>query len=573
MKGFVKVALNLEKKYKKGNCYWYTSEKKRINGKVKRIFQKYLGPQEQCIARLLGKETYSESPEVFKYGAVSALLKVSEELGLMDIINNYMRKQSDKDTRFYNPGNKNLPSLGTYILLAAINRCISSTSKRDMYNWFSNTSLKRQWPHLTPHNISSQYFWDAMQTFTQRHLSDLSQLIVDRVFKLYEDIDRSCLLFDQTNYYTFIDTFNQRCTLAQRGANKQKRGNLRQVGYILMVTKDSHIPVLHLCYKGNHNDITVFKNNLFQVISTAKRITNDSEITVVFDKGNVSKEVMQEIQKQLHFVTSLPISNHEDLLKFHGPLECVRPRTEEQEEILAFVTTKKIWGKQHKIVIGYSPSFYEAQAKSLWLQIDKVVHKLKEIQEFLHTYYISKRGKKPTIADITSRVSKILKHDNLNQLIPHRILGRRYIKLEFEVDKEKVQQHIELYYGKTIHITNRTEWTALEIIQAYRDQNIIENCIKETKGMKHSLWWPLGHWTDQKIHVHGFYTFIALILKSLVLKKLNDHGIHRCWHSVVTDLDEIYEVVELVSENGQIVPQIRLSKTNGQQKELLRVLL
>ncbi len=567
------MAINLEKKYKKGHWYWYASEKKRVNGKVKRVFQKYLGSEEQCIARLINNEPCSESPEVFKYGSVATLLKISEELGLVDIINNYMQEQTDKDTRFYNPNNKSLPSLGTYILLAAINRSISSTSKRDIYNWYSSTSLKRYWPNLTSHNISSQHFWDAIQTFTQRHLADLSQLIIDRVFELYEDIDRSCLLFDQTNYYTFIDTFNQRCTLAQRGANKQKRRNLRQVGYLLMVTKDGHIPVLHRCYRGNHNDITSFRHNLTQVISTAKRITEKSKITLVFDKGNVSKQVMQKIQKELHFVTSLPVSDHQELLKLHGPMECARAKTREQEEILAFVATKKIWGKQHKIVIGYSPSFYEAQSKSLYLQIEKAEQKLKEIQDSLRRYYTHKKGKKPKIADIRTRVSKILKHDNLNQLISHKISGRRYIKFEFEVDEEKTQQHIALNYGKTIHVTNRIDWTPLEIIQAYRNQSIIENSIKETKGMKHSLWWPMGHWTDQKIHVHGFYTFIALLLKSLVIKKLRDEGIHRCWDSVVTDLDNIYEVVELVSEQGQIVPQIRLSKTNRQQEELLRVLL
>ena len=57
------------------------------------------------------------------------------------------------------------------------------------------------------------------------------------------------------------------------------------------------------------------------------------------------------------------------------------------------------------------------------------------------------------------------------------------------------------------------------------------------------------------------------------VKKLRDQGIHHCWHSVVTDLDEIYEVVELVSEKGQIVPKIQLSKMNDRQKELAKILL
>lgn len=77
---------------------------------------------------------------------------------------------------------------------------------------------------------------------------------------------------------------------------------------MLMVTKDSHIPVLHRCYEGNHNDITSFKRNLTQVISIAKKISEESKITLVFDKGNVSGQVMQSLQKEIHFVTSLPVS-------------------------------------------------------------------------------------------------------------------------------------------------------------------------------------------------------------------------------------------------------------------------
>jgi transposase len=568
------MAIILEKKYLKGKCYWYACEKKRVQGKVKRVFQKYLGPQEQCLARLLGNDPSVRPPEVFKYGAVMALMNVAQELSLVDLIDHYMDQQSDKDIRFYHPTNPHLPSLGTYIVLAAINRCIASTSKRDMYHWFATTSLKRYWPHLTPHTLSSQCFWEAMQTFQAHHLSELTDSITDRVFQVYRDIDHSCLLFDQTNYYTFVDTFNQRNTLAQRGRNKQKRHNLRQVGYMLMVTKDGHIPVLYRCYQGHHNDITEFKMHLRDVIATAKRLTHGTDVTMVFDKGNVSKEVMTLLQQELYFVTSLVPSNHEDLLQESlDQMTCVRPKSKDHEEILAYVTTKSIWGKTHKIVIGYSPSFFKTQRQSLLKQIDKAETKLRELQKKLSKVDTQKTSRAAVIADMQTQIDKVLQHDNLKTLIPCHISGRKYLKLEFHLDDATLQDHIHLYFGKTIHITNQQQWDALEIIQTYRDQATIEACIKETKGMKHSLWWPMGHWTDQKIQVHGFYTFIALLLKSLVQKKLQAHGIHRSWHAVVSDLDTIYEVVDLVPDQGRLVPRMRLSHMNAQQEALCRVLL
>lgn len=563
-----------EKKYLKGTCYWYASEKKRVQGKVTRVFQKYLGPQDQCLARLLGNAPSSVPPEVFKYGAVMALMRVAQDLSLVDLIDRYMDQQPDKDTRFSHPTNPRLPSLGTYLLLAAMNRCIASTSKRDMYHWFATTSLKRSWPHLTPHTISSQGFGEAMHTFQARHVAELTHLITDRMLQVHPDIDCSCLLFDQTNYYTFVDTFHQRNTIAQRGRNTQKRHNLRQVGSMLMVTKDSHIPVLYRCYQGNHNDITAFKTHLTDIMATAKRLTHGTDVTMVFDKGNVSQDVMKLLQKELYFVTSLVPSKHEDLLREGlDQLTCVRPKSKDREEILAYVTTKRVWGKDHKIVIGYSPSFFETQHKSLLRQIRKAETTLQELQKTLAKADIQKTDRATLIADMHIRIAKVLAHDNLHVLIGYTISGRKHLKLAFHLNEDHLQDYIHLFYGKTIHITNRQDWSALDIIQTYRDQAIIEACIQETKGMKHSLWWPMGHWTDQKIQVHGLYTFIALLLKSLVQKKLRDHGIRRSWHAVVSDLDAIYEVVDLVNDQGRLAPRMRLSDMHAQQEALCRVLL
>jgi len=82
---------------------------------------------------------------------------------------------------------------------------------------------------------------------------------------------------------------------------------------MLMVTKDSHIPVWYLCYQGNHHDISVFTAHLTHFLATAKRRTPRTDVTVVFDKGNVSAEVMKLLQEELYCVTSLVPSAQEDL--------------------------------------------------------------------------------------------------------------------------------------------------------------------------------------------------------------------------------------------------------------------
>lgn len=250
-----------------------------------------------------------------------------------------------------------------------------------------------------------------------------------------------------------------------------------------MVTKDSHIPVLYRCYKWNHNDITEFKTHLPQIITTAKRLTNGTDVTVVFNKGNMSKEVITLLQGELYFVTSLIPSDHENLLQeCRDQMACIRPTSTEHEEITTSVTTTQIGGTNYKIVIGYSPSFFEVQTRPLLLQIQKAETILQQIQQALFRAYPSKKGRRPTITEIRTQVEKVLNHDRLNHLISYTISGRKYLKFQFQLDEEKLQEYSALYGGKTIHIPNRHEWPALDIIQTYRDQAIREDRSKETKG-------------------------------------------------------------------------------------------
>jgi hypothetical protein len=77
--------------------------------------------------------------------------------------------------------------------------------------------------------------WDNMsridEASLQRIESDLSRTAVSRF-----ELDLHFLLFDCTNFFTFIDSFNDRCEMAQRGKSKEGRANLRIVGLALLVT-------------------------------------------------------------------------------------------------------------------------------------------------------------------------------------------------------------------------------------------------------------------------------------------------------------------------------------------------
>src|SRR6516164_2748813 len=82
----------------------------------------------------------------------------------------------------------------------------------------------------------------------------MTQRLIERF-----QLDLRALIYDGTNFFTYINT-RTASQLPQRGHNKQKRGDLRQVSLGLLVSTDFHIPLLHKVYAGNVPDSTEFRS-------------------------------------------------------------------------------------------------------------------------------------------------------------------------------------------------------------------------------------------------------------------------------------------------------------------------
>ncbi len=87
--------------------------------------------------------------------------------------------------------------------------------------------------------------------------------------------------------------------------------------------------------------------------------------------------------------------------------------------------------------------------------------------------------------------------------------------LVVEFDGEIFEQMVA-GYGRSFLTTNQDSWTPLEIVQAYRNQHVIEDNFKSMKSVDSIRANPMYHWTDQKITAHLYICVIALILKAAI---------------------------------------------------------
>jgi len=140
----------LEKKQINGKTYYYCTEWAWVNGKSKRLWQKYLGKLQDIVAAVEGAGTSPVYAEVFEWGLPAALWIESNTAKIIETIDNACSKREQG------------LSTGEYLTIAAINRAMSPASKRSMWDWFSKTTLIRYLPQASTKALASQRFWDHL---------------------------------------------------------------------------------------------------------------------------------------------------------------------------------------------------------------------------------------------------------------------------------------------------------------------------------------------------------------------------------------------------------------------------
>jgi hypothetical protein len=196
----------LEPKKINGQTYYYYSKWSWVNGKCRRVWQKYLGKLDD-IARTAAEGGPSPvCAEIFQWGLPLALWQECRRAHVVAATDACCQKRDQA------------LSTGDYLAIAALNRAILATSKRSTWEWFSQTALLRYFPRASKTSLMSQRFWDHMDRISSEMCGTIWKTIVQGVVKR-EDIDLSSVCYDGTNFYTFIDTFNIRCAIGKRGKN------------------------------------------------------------------------------------------------------------------------------------------------------------------------------------------------------------------------------------------------------------------------------------------------------------------------------------------------------------------
>jgi len=517
-----------------GHTYYYARYCQRVDGKPKIVRQVYLGRIEDLVA---AAEATRQPPqpletEVADFGDVAALWHVAERLELVSLLDSILPAKRHQGL-----------SCGQYLLLAAINRAVAPTSKLQFADWYRQTALTRLLP-ADPAWLSSQNFWNHMNLVTADHITAFEQQMSRRLIQRLQ-LDLRALVYDGTNFFTYINTRTP-AELPQRGHNKQKRGDLRQVSLGLLVSTDFHIPLLHWVYAGNVADSVEFRSVTEELAAHYRELAQTCEhITLVFDKGNNSEPAFETLAATpFHFVGSLVPSQHADLLAIPRPrFRAVSDPRLEGVEVCR--TEKKVFGRPHTVVVTFNQNLLDGQMQGLTANLNKARRKLRELQQQLRRWREGKlKGKRPTLAGVQNQVRSICSVQHLKSIVKTEVKEvRRGLELNFSTDQAALDRLCRVQLGKTILFTDNADWSDEEIVLAYRSQYHIEDAFRQMKNPQFLRWSPMFHWTDSKIRVHAFYCVLALTLSSVLQRDLWHKGEPLSIHRLLEQLAAMKETL------------------------------
>jgi transposase len=497
----------IQAKTSRGHKYWYIVESRRVNGKPRPIVLAYLGKPEDLLRRLHGL-TGGLRVKSYSHGAVAALLDVAARLQVPALINPHVASQRAYVSQ--QPVRNHL-TVGITLVLAAIGRACQPTSKRGWWQWARTTSCEFLL-RASLAKVDSQHFWDLMDCLPMAAIPNIEVELVRRMSSVY-GFDTNTLAFDTTNFYTYIDSGNAKCTIARRGNNKQKRHDLRQIGLALVVTRKDFIPLFHQTYQGNRNDCTVFEKLAGQIRKRLVELNLDLEKhTLVFDRGNNSISNLRRVTRlKLHYVGALTPANHQDLIADAARGFQVVQVGETTVEL--FRDRRTIWGEERTVLVFVSAKLRSGQLRGIYQTLDKKKAELRALQRSLS----NPRARKHTREALEAKIASLLKGQYMDGLIRWTVTetseGR--FTLTYRTNTKAIEE-MEDELGLRILMTDRHDWSSEEIVQAFHGQSAVESAFKNMKNPYHLAARPGFHWTDQKIEVHHFSCVLAYQLAALI---------------------------------------------------------
>jgi transposase len=319
---------------------------------------------------------------------------------------------------------------------------------------------------------------------------------------LFSGLD--CVFFDTTSIY-FEGEGGE--TIGELGHSKDHRPDLNQM--VVGVILDDHgQPVCSEMWPGNTTDV----KTLVPVIKRLRSRFAIGRICIVSDRGMISAETMAYLEEEkISYILGARM----------------RRSKEVKEEVLSRA------GRYREVYLEGS------SAK------DPSPLKVKEVVLLGGCRYIVCLNEKQARKDAADRQAIIDSMEEKLRTNPKSLVGnkgyRKYLKLDRDtvaVNQEKIDEEAR-YDGKWVLKTNTT-LTAEQVALKYKELWQVEQVFRDMKSVLDTR--PIFHQCDETIRGHVFCSFLALVLRKELDRRLEKAGHCFEWAEIKQDLKALQEI-------------------------------
>jgi hypothetical protein len=344
--------------------------------------------------------------------------------------------------------------------------------------------------------------------FSPRCTKDsLEEALFDRRRDLFSNLD--LVFFDTTSIYFEGEGGT---TLGQYGHSKDHRPDCVQMVVGAVLDSEGR-PICCELWPGNVTDV----KTLIPIIDRLQKRFRIRSICIVADRGMISKQTIAQLQapeRQVHFILGARLRNvkeiYQTVLSRAGRYRVVRgPREKSTDPSPLKVKEVHVEGRRYVVCLNIE------QAKKDRADRDAIVAALRKQL---------KQGDKALVGNKGYR---------------------KYLRAQgpkFEIDEAKIKEQAR-FDGKWVLRTDLKSRTAEEVALQYKQLWMVEEMFRAAKTLLETR--PIFHKCDETIRGHVFCSFLALLLRAELQRRLEAQGSTIEWSRMLRDLESLqYTEVE-----------------------------
>ena len=338
--------------------------------------------------------------------------------------------------------------------------------------------------------------------------------IEEHIFSSHRDLftGLDLVFFDTTSIY-FEGNGGQ--GLGQRGHSKDHRPDLKQM-VVGAVIDDSGRPICCEMWPGNTADV----KTLIPVADRLRKRFHTGRFCLVADRGMISASTIEELEspgRQLPYILGTRMRKvnriRHDILARAGRYKEVYPEGVSTKDP-APLKVKEVWQAGERYI---------------------VCHNTKQARK-------DAADRQAILNDLAQRIRKG----------PKSMIGnrgyRKYLKVSHgsvSIDTDKVREEAR-FDGKWVLRTN-TDLSPEEVALKYKELWQVEHVFRDMKSILETR--PIYHQRDETIRGHVFCSFLALVLRKELQKRLEQAGHDFEWSAIIQDLESLQEAT--ITESGK----------------------